>query len=226
MKPILLFDIDGTLLHVKKLFIQELIHTVMKDLGLSRKKLSAMSFAGRTDRDIFNDIAGSLTNETEKKEALFEEIKQAYLKVLLRDLTPDQIDRIEGALEMVHLAVENDLDVGLCTGNFREAAHKKIEAAGLSNLFFFGGFGCKHADRKHLPEAAHLEYVEFSGMEPERAAYVIIGDTPNDIRSAKYFGATSVAVTTGSFSREDLKAHKPDQLVENLRELIPFYTPS
>lgn len=226
MKPILLFDIDGTLLHVKKLFIQELIHTVMKDLGLNRKKLSAMSFAGRTDRDIFNEIAGSLTNETEKKEALFEKIKQAYLNVLLRDLTPDQIDIIEGALETVHLAVENDLDVGLCTGNFREAAHKKIEAAGLDNLFFFGGFGCEHADRKHLPEAAHLEYVKFSGMEPERASYVIIGDTPNDIRSAKYFGATSVAVTTGSFSREDLKAHNPDQLVENLREMIPFYVPS
>ncbi|HMB41070.1 MAG TPA: HAD hydrolase-like protein [Balneolaceae bacterium] len=226
MKPILLFDIDGTLLHVKKLFIQELIHTIMKDLGLNRDKLSAMPFAGRTDKDIFNDIAGRLTNESDKKEELFEEIKDAYLKVLLRDLASDHVDLIEGVSETVHVAVENNLDVGLCTGNFREAAHKKIEAAGLTNLFFFGGFGCEHADRKHLPEAAHLEYVKFSGSEPERKAYVIIGDTPNDIRSAKYFGARSVAVTTGSFSSEDLKVHKPDKLVENLRELIPVYITS
>jgi len=225
MKPILLFDIDGTLLHVKKMFMQELIYTVMKDLNLSQNQLSGMSFAGRTDKDIFSEITSTITDESKKSEELFSEIKQAYLTVLLKELAPDHVTVIEGALETVYLAVENNLDVGLCTGNFREAAFKKIEAAGLKNIFLFGGFGCHHADRKHLPEAAHLEYVKFKKSEPEKEAYVIIGDTPNDVRSAKYFGATSVAVTTGSFNRKDLLAHKPDRVVDNLQELIPVYMP-
>lgn len=226
MKPILLFDIDGTLLHVKKSFMQELIHSVMKDLGLSSSRLSGISFAGRTDRDIFSEIVGLIANESDKRRELFTEIKTAYLSVLLNEMKSEEVDVINGALETVHLAADSGLDVGLCTGNFREAAHKKVEAAGLDNMFFFGGFGCDYTDRKHLPEAAHTEYMEFSGTEPERYAYVIIGDTPNDVRSAKYFGARSVAVTTGSFDKDDLIVSEPDHLIENLKELAPLYIQS
>lgn len=223
MKPILLFDIDGTLLHVKRSFMQEVIHSILRDLELGENPLSEMSFAGRTDKDIFNEIAGGITNEPDKQEELFSEIKKSYLKIMLRDLTSDEISVIDGALDTVQAAAESNIDIGLCTGNFREAAHKKVESAGFHNLFFFGGFGCDHADRKHLPEAAHLEYVEFSGAVPERDAYIVIGDTPNDIRSAKYFGARSVAVTTGNFGRKDFRAHKPDLVINNLRELDPVY---
>jgi len=225
MKPILLFDIDGTLLHVKKMFLQELINSVIRDLEINQNQLSKMSFAGRTDKDIFNAIAGGITDESDKKEELFTEIKKAYLTTLSRELIPEHVKVIDGASETVYLAAENNLDVGLCTGNFREAAQKKIEAAGLANVFLFGGFGCEHSDRKYLPKEAHMEYVKFKGLEPDRDAYVIIGDTPNDVRSAKYFGARSVAVPTGSFSRNDLLASKPDHLVENLTELIPVYIP-
>lgn len=223
MKPILLFDIDGTLLHVKKSFMQDVTHAVITDLGLSRRQLSEISFAGRTDRDIFSEIVELISHEPDKKRVLFAEIKKAYLSVLLQELKPEMIDVIDGAMETVHLAVERGLHVGLCTGNFREAAHKKVEAAGLANVFLFGGFGCKHSDRKHLPEAAHREYIEFSGLQPEKDAYVIIGDTPNDVRSAKFFGAKSVAVTTGSFNSAHLRASEPDHIVDSLEELIPVY---
>lgn len=226
MKPILLFDIDGTLLHVKKSFMQELIHSIMKDLGLNRNRLAEMSFAGRTDRDIFSEIADLITDESDIKRDYFSEIKAAYLAVLLNEMKPETVDVLDGALETVHRAVECGLDVGLCTGNFREAAHKKVEAAGLGSIFTFGGFGCDYADRRHLPEAAHAEYVELTGREPEREAYVVIGDTPNDVRSAKYFGAKSVAVTTGSFDRVELMASEPDHMIENLKGLISLYMPS
>lgn len=225
MKPILLFDIDGTLLHVKKSFMQELIHSVMKNLGLSRSRLSEISFAGRTDRDIFSEIVELITDKSEKKRELYAEIKAVYLSVLLKEMKPEAVDVIDGAVETVQRAVECGLDTGLCTGNFREAAHKKVESAGLENVFTFGGFGCDYIDRKHLPEAAHREYVELKGLQPEREAYIVIGDTPNDIRSAKYFGAKSVAVTTGKFSRLELIASEPDHMIENLQELIPFYMP-
>jgi phosphoglycolate phosphatase-like HAD superfamily hydrolase len=226
MKPILLFDIDGTLLHVKKSFTKELIYHVMKDLDFTQYKLSEMSFAGRTDKDIFNEITGLITDEPEKRDELFKEIKHSYLTALLNELQPDHVEVIHGATEVIYAAAGSGLEIGLCTGNFREAAHKKVEAAGFGDTFFFGGFGCEHADRKHLPEAAHTDYVQYSGMSPERESYVIIGDTPNDVRSAKYFGARSVAVTTGGFSRDELAPHKPDWVVESLQEIIPIYFPS
>jgi phosphoglycolate phosphatase len=47
----------------------------------------------------------------------------------------------------------------------------------------------------------------------------VIGDTPNDIRCAKYFGARAVSVATGSFSRNQLEKHDPDLLLENLGEV-------
>lgn len=223
MKPILLFDIDGTLLHVKKSFTKELIHFVMKDLNFTQNRLSAMPFAGRTDNDIFNEITGLITDNSEERRELYSEIKRSYLTILMKELKSEHVEVIHGALEAVHAALKSGLDIGLCTGNFKEAAFKKVEAAGFSGIFSFGGFGCEHADRKHLPEQAHKDYIKYSGLSPDKESYVVIGDTPNDIRSAKYFGATSVAVTTGSYKRNDLEIHKPDRLVENLQELVPIY---
>lgn len=222
MKPILLFDIDGTLLHVKRSFMKDVMQCILEDLQIRENPLADMSFAGRTDRDIFNEMAGLLAHESHNKEELFYQIKESYLNIVLKELSAEHLNVIEGAFEAVQAAAEHQIHMGLCTGNFREAAHKKLKAAGFDVVFNFGGFGCEHADRKHLPEAAHQEYVEYSGSVPQRDHYMIIGDTPNDIRSAQYFGAKSVAVTTGHFSKDHLQKHKPDRIVDSLQELLPF----
>jgi phosphoglycolate phosphatase len=219
MKPILLFDIDGTLIHVKRLFLSDIIDQILDELNISKKIKMNISFAGRTDKDIFTQLADSY----EGKENLFDKLKQSYVDAMLKNMNKNHVDVIPGAEQAVKYSRSIGVDIGLCTGNFKEVAYKKIEAAGLSEYFSFGGFGCNHVDRIHLPSDAHLSYSDFTKHEPHPSQYVIIGDTPNDIRCAKYFGARSVAVTTGSFSAEQLKPHNPDFIypgLENPEEWI------
>jgi phosphoglycolate phosphatase-like HAD superfamily hydrolase len=44
----------------------------------------------------------------------------------------------------------------------------------------------------------------------------VIGDTGHDIACGKAIGARTVAVATGSWSREELARHQPDFLFDDL----------
>jgi phosphoglycolate phosphatase len=218
MKPILLFDIDGTLINIKKSFTRELIAEICKELNINPLEIKKYSFAGRTDRDIFYDFV----SHHPESENLYIKVKELYLSLMKNHFSDEHADIIDGALEAVQFARENDLETGLCTGNFRESAYYKVEAVGLKGMFEFGGFGCNHEDRKHLPAEAHHDFVKTKGYEPEPGQYIIIGDTPNDIQSAKYFGARSVSVSTGTFGKDELQKHNPDLLIENLTQMIDW----
>ena len=56
--------------------------------------------------------------------------------------------------------------------------------------------------------------VEFASAEID-----VIGDTPHDIACGKAIGARTVAVTTGSFTREQLAAHQPDLILDDFSEV-------
>ncbi|WP_158278695.1 HAD family hydrolase [Rhodohalobacter mucosus] len=219
MKPILLFDIDGTLLHVKRKFLRNALADIMKEQDISPDNLKNISFAGRTDRDIFNELVSSSGSKpnSEEHDMHFNRLKQAYLKVMLNELDRSAVLQIDSVTETIHYLKENGYQMGLCTGNFREIAYKKVEAAGLGGRFDFGGFGCDHADRIHLPGEAHASYTAFSGISPEPERYLVIGDTPNDIRCAKHFGARVVAVTTGSYSEDELTKFQPDTIISSMK---------
>lgn len=212
VRPILLYDIDGTLLKVKKQFLLELIGEQLKAFNVEKPETTTKSFAGRTDRGIFMELIG----EHPDSDRLFTELKEQYSKAMIRHLLPNKIDRIDDAAESVQQAVELGIHVGLCTGNFREVAFKKVETAGLNDFFRFGGFGGEYEDRNMLPGEADRDYKSVYGQTPSTSSYVVIGDTPNDIRCAKYFGAVSVAVTTGGFSKDNLAAHNPDLILDSL----------
>lgn len=213
MKPILLFDIDGTLLHIRRPFLEGVIEQILTELNVSRDHLKNRSFAGRTDKDIFSDLVGG-TNEPE----LFSRLKELYVGMMESELSAEHVELIPGAEEAVHFAAENDYHVGLCTGNFREVAFRKVEAAGFEGVFRFGGFGCDHEDRIHLPGEADSDFRSVTGESAEPQQYIVIGDTPNDIRCARHFGARALAVTTGDFARETLKPHQPDLILDSLGE--------
>lgn len=212
MKPIFLFDIDGTLLQVKRSFLFDLIEDLLGSFQINTDSLKSRSFAGRTDKDIFSELIA--LNSSNKID--FDLIKSTYIERIQALLSPEHIDIIPGALEAVHYVQSEGYDVGLCTGNFKEVAFKKVEAVGLKNVFEFGGYGCNQKDRNLLPAEAHEDYLLVKGSIPMPDQYIIVGDTPKDIHCAKYFGARSIAVTTGGFTEKQLREHTPDLILRGL----------
>jgi len=211
-QPVLLYDIDGTLLRVRREFLLGLIQELLDLFNVTKPAAGSKSFAGRTDRGIFMELIGPHPDADD----LFLQLKQMYTEAMRQRLSHNHIVRIDDAIQSVREATEMGLAVGLCTGNFRDVAYTKVETAGLRDIFSFGGFGGEYSDRNLLPAAADREYQSLYTDCPGAERYVVIGDTPNDIRCAKYFGARSVAVTTGGFSAEELGRHSPDIITDSL----------
>ncbi len=211
--PILLYDIDGTLLRVNRKFLMSLISEQLSIFKVPKPDDKAKTFAGRTDRGIFMELIGDRPDADE----MFMQLKKGYAKAMLQHLTADYVDRFDDAVDSVREAVEMALPVGLCTGNFRDVAMKKVETAGLINIFKFGGFGGMHTNRNLLPGEADRQYRLLFKDTPEASRYIIIGDTPHDIQCAKHFGALSVAVTTGVFTHDELAAENPDLILTSLK---------
>ena len=213
MKPILLFDIDGTLLHVKKNFLLEVIHQILKEFKLSNVSLKNRSFAGRTDRDIFSELIEEYSHTSD----LYESVSSRYISLMTENIAPEDVDIIDGVRDAIDFAHQQNIPIGLCTGNYREVAFAKVGVVGLNSTFTFGGFGCDHFDRNHLPGLASEEYRKRYNHTAESDQFIVIGDTPNDVRCARYFGAKAVAVTTGGFNQQQLREHNPDLILDSLQ---------
>lgn len=208
----ILFDIDGTLLHVKHGFMQSLIADIVKHLGKNEVATDGRSFAGRTDRDIFESLMKMNGLPLER----FDDLRALYIEMLEKKLNGQDVETIDGALGAVSYFSESEATIGLLTGNFRESAFTKLSRASLDSYFSFGAFGCNHTDRNFLPLDAYNYVTGQLGIPIERSDMIIIGDTPKDIECAKTFGAVSVAVSTGNFSSDALAKHNPDILLESL----------
>lgn len=214
MNPILLFDIDGTLLHIKRKFLYDVIDRILFEFEISHITVKNRSFAGRTDRDIFSELVGNGPDS----DYLYKEVTAMYKKMMTENLSRFDVDIIPGASDTINYALEHNFELGLCTGNFREVALAKTDVIGFNNYFLFGGFGCQHSDRNYLPELARLDYQTRLDKTAKADQFIIIGDTPNDIRCAKHFGARSVAVATGGFEAGQLAEHSPDIILAGLHE--------
>lgn len=213
MKPIFLFDIDGTLLHTERLFMRKLITKLMEEHALDPDILESFSFAGKTDHDIFRSLLG----KQQADDSRYNRLKQSYVQQMKLKLQATHLHLYEAVEACLHYLADAGFQLGLLTGNYREVADYKLSRSNLHHFFTFGAFGDHHRDRNKLGPAALSSYYQRYSRVSDPSEYVIIGDTPKDIQCAKSLGCTSVAVTTGHYSREVLLDHKPDLILNSLK---------
>ncbi len=210
MKRAYLFDIDGTLLKIKRQTNRIIIQQVLKKFGFGDDLLTGTDFAGKTDRDIFSSLLNAPADE------LFEEVKQRYLRDLDHKITSKDIHVYKGVSETISYLKHKKALTGLLSGNFAEAARIKLSRIGLNEHFSFGVFGDDDHDRNDLPPKALQSLQNLTDTFFHPSDLIIIGDTPRDIRCAQSFGAISVAVATGSGSFEELHSCNPDVVLGSL----------
>ncbi len=222
---ILLWDIDGTLIHsVKTGAYKDYTIPVLKEIFGTSGRLEQMRVSGMTDLQI---ISEALSEEGFTQQDVFERIP-----VLASRLTEEAkrvtgngtkfFEVLPGVRETLQaLADHPRYESALVTGNIESMAYLKMELVGLDKFFTLpGAFGDESHNRRDLPARAAERIRKHLGLELAPEQFIVIGDTPNDIDCARHFGARAVAVGTGRFySMEEMLACKPDALLPDLSDV-------
>ena len=213
-RKLLLWDIDGTILHTGKAGETALGHAMQKLHGVTRG-LQGLEIAGRTDKWIVEQLlARDGFPHGEREIARFLDV---YVERLAEELPRRQGGLHPGILGILEEAHRRpDLVQGLLTGNIEKGARLKLSRYGVNHYFEFGAFADDSAIRNELGPHAKRRARDRHGEEfpPERI--YIIGDTPHDVACARAIGAKAIAVATGGFSVEQLQACGADAVFSDL----------
>jgi phosphoglycolate phosphatase len=219
VERLILFDIDGTLLSAAGAAAAPFRAALEAVFGTAGP-LEGYSFAGRTDPQIARELLELAGFERDRVEAEIDRVWEIYLEGLRPSLERAEITVHPGVRTLLErLERERAAVLGLLTGNVREGARLKLEAAGLGfDRFVVGAFGSDHEDRPELPAVAIRRAEERCGHRFSGKSVVIIGDTPRDIACGEHLGVRTIAVATGSYTREQLAACGPDHTFEDLQD--------
>ena len=208
---IVLFDIDGTLLHTGGAGQGAIERALDVAFGVSAPT-DGIPTAGRTDRGIARDLLRY--HGIDETEAAYTQLLEAYLQVLPSELTARPGKVYPGVRDLLRrLSARADVRLGLLTGNYEQAAWLKLRHYDLLAPFAFGGFGDRHPHRDDVARealAAASRHHAPDMIDPNRLW--VLGDTPADVRCARAINARAVAVATGASPREELAATNPDHL--------------
>jgi phosphoglycolate phosphatase-like HAD superfamily hydrolase len=221
-KRLLLWDIDATLITTAGAGDWALRRVVARRYG-AEDDLRDIEIAGRTDAAIVRSILLKYgTATTIENIGCFLDEYIDHLSELLPRLNGHVLPGVAEILERLHLRPDHVL--ALLTGNLRRGAQLKLQRYGLWDYFEFGAFADDHPDRNELGAFARQRAQEKHGHQFDAASIDVIGDTGHDIACGKAFGARTIAVATGSWTRKQLAAHRPDFLFDDLSDVEDVFS--
>jgi phosphoglycolate phosphatase-like HAD superfamily hydrolase len=218
---LVLFDIDGTILLTAGAGRRAITAAIREDIG-NGGALGEIRFDGKTDPQIVTELLQTSGLEGPFAPARVEAICRRYVELLADELQrpTTRTTVMPGIRELLgRLEQEDNVLLGLLTGNVERGAALKLRAAGIDpGRFRVGAYGSDAAHRPGLPPIAAQRAARFFGRVPAGPEVVIIGDTPADIACGECIDARALAVATGGHSRAELEACRPYAAFDDLRD--------
>lgn len=212
-----LFDIDGTLLNCTDAVHYFGFCEVLTRVAGRPLNLDGVVAQGNVDPGILRDAlkrAGVPEEQWRPRLASMRDELSEFVEQRRDDLCVDVLPGVVGVLE--HLR-RKGAKIGVGTGNLERIGWAKLERCGLRAHFDFGGFSDAVEWRRDMIAGAIRKARDLAGAE---ATICVLGDTPSDVQAARDNGLDVIAVATGVFSAEELRASRPDLLVGSLAELL------
>ncbi|MET0919934.1 MAG: HAD hydrolase-like protein [Acidimicrobiia bacterium] len=222
MRTLVLWDIDGTLMHCGPVGAEALVLAVTEVSG--SEPAGSVVMSGKTDRQILSELL-ELAGVADPHD---DEVMMSALDAATRHLAGGA-HRIleEGELcpgvdaVVTRLAATGTVAQTLLTGNLAANARVKVSAFELHDRIEIeaGAYGDDHLDRGALVPVALARARQHFGQGFDLDHVWIVGDTPRDLECARAGGVRCLLVATNShFELEELAALEPDAVLDDLAD--------
>jgi pyrophosphatase PpaX len=207
--PVVLFDLDGTVIDSGAIILASMRHAANEVLGTEVP-----------DEELMAAVGGP------------------GLEAQMRALAPDRVDELVSVYRAHNEPLHDELaccagmeDVlvrlkdeghrlGIVTAKRRATVELAFARLPIEHLFETVVGGDETERHKPDPEPLRLA-LDRLGASPAEAAYV--GDAPFDVRAAKAAGVYAIGVTWGGIhARERLEAEQPDALVDRPETILGY----
>ena len=217
---LVLFDIDGTLLLSDGAGRRAIHRALVEVFGSTGPE--DYHFDGKTDPQIVRELMRLAGHGDRHIDAQMARLLDLYLTYLRQELArPDKrAHTLPGVPELLDaLDAQDNVILGLLTGNVEPGARAKLAAVGLDfDRFRVGAFGSDHEHRPELPAIARDRAKGDLGVDVSGSAIIVIGDTPADLTCGRALGASAIGVATGRYTVSELADHGPLAVFQDLSD--------
>jgi phosphoglycolate phosphatase len=210
--PLVIFDLDGTLIDTAPDLVASLNHTIAAaDLApVTYEDLTHL--VGQGARVM---IRRAFQLRGRPVEDLDVEPLLARFLAFYKQEMPGASKPYPGVVDALDRLTEAGMAIAVCTNKLEELAVPLMETLGLADRFSVMTCGDTFPVRK--PDARHiLGTIERAGGDPSNS--VMIGDSINDILAARNAGVPSIAVTFG-YSDVPVATLDPGHVIDQFSEL-------
>ena len=211
-KPIVVFDLDGTLIDTAPDLIDSLNHSLGSGGVALADPAGFRTYAGQGGRVMIERAFAA-----QKKALVSDEHDRLYTLFLdhYNDNMPGKSRPYPGVMDAIARFEAAGYVMAICTNKPERFSKKLIDGLGMSRHFAANcgqdTFSFRKPDPRHLTET-----IRMAGGDPARA--LMIGDSRNDIDTAKAAGIPVVAVDFGYTDRH-VREFEPSRIISHFDEL-------
>lgn len=220
LRRLVLFDVDGTLIargdpaHLAA--VDAGLRAMVPSVGVSIRDID---FDGKVDRQIVRELlqAGGIAEQPDPALVL------TILRIAADDYRASwegrlgDADLLPGVRALIErLAGDDRFALGVLTGGIRGIVETKMKRLRLDPYFPVGAFGDEVDARADLLPLAVRRAETRYDVKFVPGDVVVVGDTPHDIAAAHAGHVACLAVATGRFTVDELKAEGGDVVLVDL----------
>mgnify|MGYP001826720712 CR=1 FL=1 len=203
--PVVLFDLDGTVIDSTALIRESHRHAVSTVLGRDLPDETLVANVGIPLRE---QMLAFDPDRADELLAVYQEWNHR--------MTPELLAEYEGMSQLLEDLRADGRRLGIVTSKAGPVVRMAWDVVPLEHHFPVV-ISAETTDlHKPHPAPVHRALDEH-GAHPHEA--VLVGDSPFDLRAGKAAGVDTVGVTWGFFGREALAAEEPDVIVDDVAEL-------
>ncbi|MCP3476085.1 HAD hydrolase-like protein [Bradyrhizobium sp. CCGUVB1N3] len=216
MKPVLVFDWNGTLLDDSYALLQT-TNAILNRLG--HASIDIKTFREHCDVPL-SLLYGSL-GMSQDEVAMVDRDGSAMFHATYEPLA-DRADLREGARRVLELARREEASSIILSNHIVDPLRAQLRRLGIDDYIDdVLAFESRTTQYKSMNKGERLRlYMQENDLKP--ASTFIIGDMPVEIDIARNLGLISISITGGFVSDSRLRAAEPDYTINNHHELLPI----